>query len=111
MALNRNSANRKMDLGCIVSRISVAAFVIFICAARAATAASSNQPRPVVVSTNPIDGALDVSVLTAVVVDFSEPMNCNSLTPNTATSTVTATATLPGSTCPGDSNWWQFELP
>jgi hypothetical protein len=50
---------------------------------RSSNGASSNQPRPVVASTNPIDGALDVSVLTAVVVDFSEPMNCNSLTTNT----------------------------
>jgi hypothetical protein len=62
-----------------VNKISVAALVIMICAGAAAPAnASSKGPKPVVTSTDPVDGATDVSIYTRVTMIFSEAMNCNS---------------------------------
>ncbi|MGA6970408.1 MAG: Ig-like domain-containing protein, partial [Candidatus Binatus sp.] len=75
------SATKKtsMMLMRIVKKISVAALAIIICAGAAAAAnSSSDVPKPVVISTDPVDGATDVSIYTSVTVNFSDPMDCNS---------------------------------
>ena len=41
------------------------------------------KPRPVVVSTNPIDGAVDVDVQTSITVNFSVLMSCGSIDKHT----------------------------
>ena len=65
----------------IVSQISVALLVVVVAMAGAAVA--NDNPRPTVVSTSPINGAQGVSVNTTVTVNFSMPMKCNTLNPNT----------------------------
>jgi Ice-binding-like/Bacterial Ig-like domain len=41
------------------------------------------KPRPMVVSTNPFDGAVDVDLLTSITVNFSMPMSCGSVNKHT----------------------------
>ncbi len=66
-----------MILKYIVSRISIAAFVVVVGMAGTAAAA-----RPIVTSTSPTDDAINVPVNTTVTVNFSEPMNCNTINRN-----------------------------
>ncbi len=66
-----------------INQVSVAVLMMIVCAGSLPAAASSRQLRPVVVSTNPNDGAMNVPVDTAVTVNFSEPMKCLSLNRHT----------------------------
>ncbi len=81
--MNRILSTEKatMMFKCIVSQISVAALVVIV--AMAGSAAANDNPRPIVTSTSPVNGAQDVSVNARVTVNFSMPMKCNSLNPNT----------------------------
>jgi Ice-binding-like/Bacterial Ig-like domain len=65
----------------IVSRISVAAFVVIL--GMAGSAAAGSNPRPVVTSTIPADNAIDVSVDTDVTVNFSMPIHCKNINADT----------------------------
>jgi hypothetical protein len=82
--MNFMSSTKKgtMMLKCIVSRISIAALVVIVVMAGSAAAASKG-PRPMVISSNPADDAIDVPVNASVTVNFSLPMNCNSINKNT----------------------------
>ena len=66
-----------MMLKYIVSRISIAAFVVIVGMAGTAAAA-----RPIVTSTSPADDAINVPINTTVTVNFSEPMDCNTINRN-----------------------------
>jgi Ice-binding-like/Bacterial Ig-like domain len=81
--MNRMLSTKKatMIFKYIVSQISVAALVVIV--AMAGSAAANDNPRPIVTSTSPANGALDVPVNTTVTVNFSMPMKCNSINPNT----------------------------
>ena len=57
--------------------------VILLCAGVLPAQAASKKPRPVVVSTNPIDGAADIDVQTSITVNFSLPMSCRSINKHT----------------------------
>jgi Ice-binding-like/Bacterial Ig-like domain len=66
-----------MILKYIVGRISIAALVVIV--GMAGSAAASSKPRPIVTSTNPADDAVNVPVNTSITVNFSEPMDCNTI--------------------------------
>src|SRR5260370_10122343 len=72
-----------MVLKNIVNRVSIMALAMVLCAAGSSAAAGSKNPRPVVVSTNPIDGAVNVDVRTKITVNFSLPMKCGSINEKT----------------------------
>ena len=67
----------------MVNRVSIAALAIILCMAGSSAAAASKKPRPVVLSTNPINGAVDVNVQTSITVNFSLPMKCGSIDKHT----------------------------
>ena len=73
-----------MILKSIVNRVAIAAIgdASYVRAGSPA-AAASRKPRPVVVSTNPVDGAVDVDVETSITVNFSLPMSCGSINKHT----------------------------
>ena len=70
-----------MMLKYIVSAISVAAFLVI--AGMAAPAAAANNPRPMVMFSNPLNNAMDVSVDTIVTVFFSIPIDCKNINADT----------------------------
>ena len=68
----------------IVSSISIAALIVITgMTGSAAAAKDKDQVRPSVVSIDPINGSLDVSVLTSITVVFDMPMDCKTLDPHT----------------------------
>ena len=72
-----------MVLKYIVNRISLMALAMVLCVVGTSAAGASKKPRPVVVSTNPSDGAVDVDVQTNITVNFSLPMNCGTINKST----------------------------
>ncbi len=72
-----------MVLKYIVNRVSIMALAMILCAVGSSAAGRSDKPRPVVVSTNPSDGAVDVAVQTSITVNFSVPMDCRSINKST----------------------------
>ncbi len=72
-----------MILKYLVNRVSIAALVMILCVAGSSAAAASSKPRPVVLSTNPLNGAVDVDVQTSITVNFSLPMKCGSINKHT----------------------------
>jgi len=70
-----------MMLKHMVSGISVAAFLVIV--AIAGPAAAANNPRPKVISSSPLDNAMNVSVDTAVTVFFSIPIDCKNINRDT----------------------------
>ena len=85
--MSRRSTVRKRNgaitLQSTLSRLVAASMVILLCAGVLPAEAASKKPRPVVVSTNPIDGAADIDVQTSITVNFSLPMSCRSINKHT----------------------------
>src|SRR5580658_207164 len=86
-------------------KIATIAALVMVLSAGASPAAASGKPRPSVLSTNPLDGAIDVPVETSITVNFSLPMDCKSINKNTFwLKTVMGGHIVPGSiTCGGNS--------
>src|ERR1700722_3985549 len=72
-----------MVLKNIINRVSIMALAMILFAVGSSAAGGSKKPRPVVVSTRPIDGAADVDVRTSITVTFSIPMNCGTINKRT----------------------------
>src|ERR1700722_9369034 len=72
-----------MVLKYLVNRVSIMALAMILCAVGSSAAGASKKPRPVVVSTNPFDGAVEVDVRTSVSVNFSLPMKCETINKHT----------------------------
>ena len=69
-----------MILKYIVSRFSIAAFVVIVgMVGMVGSAAAANRPKPIVISTDPIDDAVDVPINNTVTVNFSLPISCKSV--------------------------------
>ena len=84
--MNFMSSTKKgtMMLKYIVSRISVAALVVIVGMAGSAFASGKPRPpRPVLVYSNPADDAINVPVNTSINVNFSMPMDCDSIRKST----------------------------
>src|SRR5260370_18986619 len=94
-----------MVLKNIVNRVSIMALAIVLCAAGSSAAAGSKKPRPVVVSTNPIDGAVDVDVQTKITVNLSVAMKCGSINEKTFSVRPAGSRDIPARsvTCSGSS--------